>query len=84
MSAKKNKDWWYPRRNCNTIAEAWLTEGYSLKYIDLKKQKIQLARDSEGMARLQIPKALTAAKLPENAIYELERHMDYIINKYEL
>lgn len=84
MSARQNRDWWYPRNNCNTIAEAWLTEGYSLKYIDLKKQKFQLVRDEEGVAKLVIPKELTGQKLPDDAIYELERHFEYIIKKYGL
>lgn len=83
-SAYKNKDWWYPRQNCNTIAEAWLTEGYSLVNIDLEKQKVTLHRDDEGMAKLVIPKALTGGKIPENAKFELETHMAYIVKKYGL
>ena len=83
-SARKNKDWWYPRQNCNTIAEAWLREGYVLKYIDLEKGKIQLVRAETGRSKLVIPKALTEQKLPDNAIFELQQHMAYIIKKYEL
>lgn len=84
MSARKDRGWWYPRQNCNSIAEAWLTEGYSVKYIDLGKEKIQLVRDAAGVSKLRIPKALTDRKIPDNAIYELEQHMAYIIRKYEL
>lgn len=83
-SARKNRDWWYPRQNCNTIAEAWLTEGYSLNYLDLEKEKIQLSRDELGLSRLEIPSALTARKIPDNAVFELEQHFAYIIKKYEL
>lgn len=84
MSARKSKNWWYPRKNCNTIAEAWLTEGYSVRYIDIQKEKIQLVRDEVGVSKLRIPKALTDKKIPDNAIYELEHHMAYIISKYKL
>ena len=83
-SAYKNKDWWYPRENCNTIAEAWLTEGYYLSNVDFQKQKVTLHRDEDGMAKLDIPRALTDGKIPENAKYELETHMAYIIKKYGL
>ena len=34
-SARKNRDWWYPRSNCNMIAEAWRTEGYTLHSLDI-------------------------------------------------
>ncbi len=83
-SAWKSKNWWYPRNNCNTIAEAWQTEGYSLHSFDLEKRKLTLRRDMEGVSKLEIPKVLTQGKIPDNAKYELETHMQYIINKYGL
>lgn len=83
-SARKNNDWWYPRDNCNMIAEAWITEGYYMHSLDLKKEKITLRRKEEGVSRLVVPEVLTQGKLPDNAIYELETHMEYIINKYGL
>ena len=83
-SAWKSKNWWYPRNNCNTIAEAWQTEGYSLHSFDLKKQKITLHRDEEGYSKPEIPSVLTQGKIPDNARFELETHMEYIINKYGL
>lgn len=83
-SARKNKDWWYPRENCNMIAEAWITEGYSLHSLDIEKEKITLHRDQEGVSKLIIPDVLTRGKLPDNAVYELETHMEYIISKYGL
>lgn len=36
------------------------------------------------MAKLDIPRVLTDGKLPENAKYELETNMAYIIKKYGL
>jgi hypothetical protein len=83
-SARKNKDWWYPRSNCNMMAEAWLTEGYSMVSLDLDKGKVIFKRDSEGMSKLVVPTVLTSGKLPDNAVYELETHMEYIIKKYGL
>ena len=66
------------------IAEAWLTEGYRLEKLDLKKEKITLKREMDGVARLVIPKQLTDKKIPIDAKYELETHMEYIIKKYGL
>ena len=83
-SARKNKDWWYARKNCNTIAEAWLTENYLLHKLDIEKGKVTLHRNQGGVSKLVIPEVLLSGKLPDNAIYELETHMDYIIKKYGL
>lgn len=83
-SAWKTKNWWYPRNNCNTIAEAWQTEGYSLHSFDLEKQRITLRRDNEGFSKLEVPEVLTQGKIPDNAKFELEKHMQYIIDKYGL
>lgn len=83
-SARKNRDWWYPRSNCNTIAEAWLTEGYSLQKLDMEKEKLTLRRDMEGYSKLEIPAVLTTGKIPDNARFELETHMEYVIQKYAI
>ena len=83
-SARKSVGWWSPRSNCNTIAEAWLTEGYVLQSLDLEKEKITLKRKEEGVSKLRVPKVLLEKKIPDNAIYELETHMEYVIKKYGL
>ena len=75
--------WWYPRKDYNSIAEAWLTEGYRLEKLDMGKRKIVLRRDEEGFAHWEIPEVLKD-KLPEDAIKELENHAKYIIKKYGL
>ena len=36
------------------------------------------------MSKLVVPSVLTSGKLPDNAVYELETHMAYIISKYGL
>ncbi len=82
--SSKNVDWWIQRSNCNTIAEAWLTEGYSLKTLDIPHKKITLKRDLPGLSNLCVPDALLNRRLPEDAVFELERHMAYIIEKYGL
>lgn len=84
MSARKNIGWWYSRNNCNTIAEAWLAEGYEMKNLDLKKEKVTLHRVEEGVSKLVIPPVLLSGKIPDNAKFELEKHMEYIIKKYGL
>ncbi len=83
-SAAKHRDWWYPRDNCNQIAEAWITEGYTMKSLDLQKKKVTLRRQDEGVSKLIIPEILTSGKIPDNAVFELETHMEYIIAKYGL
>ncbi|CAK7087490.1 MAG: hypothetical protein ENTB_04234 [Enterocloster aldenensis] len=75
--------WWYPRKDYNSIAEAWLTEGYYLEKLDMRKHKITLRREEEGFAHWEIPEVLKD-KLPDDAIKELENYSAYIIKKYGL
>lgn len=82
--ALKNKQYWYRIEKHNGIAESWLTEGYDLDKIDFEKKQISLSRREEGVSNLKIPNTLLSGKLPDNAVYELETFMDYIINKYAL
>jgi hypothetical protein len=83
-SSAKDSSWWYPRFQSNRIAEAWVTEGYTMQRIDTEKEKVTFHRNEDGMERLVIPQALLDGKLPANAVFELETHMEYIINKYGL
>lgn len=82
--ARTRLPWWYPRTDRNTISEAWLTEGYVLEKLDLEKEILRLKRKMEGLVKLKIPAALTAKKIPDDAVFELEQHMAYIIKKYGL
>lgn len=83
-TARKNKQWWYPRKDYNRIAEAWISEGYCMRKLNLPDGKVTFHRDTDGVSRLQIPDVLITQKLPDNAIYELETYMKYIIAKYGL
>ena len=82
-TARMDRSWWNPRPNCNMIAEAWLTEGYKLHSINLAAEKLTLHRQ-HGMSKLKIPEVLLDGTLPDNAVYELETHMAYVIEKYGL
>ena len=83
-SARKDASWWYHRKSRNMIFEAWHTEGYNLKKLDLEKQKITLQRAESGVSKLEIPAVLLEGRIPDDAVYELERHMQYVIDKYGL
>ena len=52
--------------------------------IHFQKLKGALRRNEDRMAKLEIPRVLTEGKIPDNAKYELETHMAYIIKKYGL
>lgn len=79
-TAYKQKYWWYPSKTSCMICEAWITEGYELLKLDMNKQIISLGRVGNGGDSLLIPKKLQG-KIPENAKYELEEFMEYIIKK---
>lgn len=83
-SARKASEWWYPRKQTNRIAEAWISEGYSLVRIDIGKEKVRFKREIEGKEHLKIPEVLLESKIPMDAVFELETHMSYILDKYGL
>ncbi len=83
QTAFKFTSWWYPRKDYNSIAEAWLTEGYYLEKLDMNRRKVTLRREEEGYAHWDIPEVLKD-KLPDDAIKELENYTSYIIKKYGL
>ena len=83
-TARTDRHWWYHKNRENGICEAWRTEGYSLKRLQFEKEKITLKRNASGVSRLTIPDVLLQGRLPDNAVYELEHYMEYIINKYGL
>ena len=82
--AANRKQWWYPRKEYNRIAEAWISEGYSMKKLNLEAKRITFHRDSSDTGKLKIPDVLLNGVLPYDAIDELEQHMKYVIDKYAL
>lgn len=84
VSARQHSSYWYPRDNCNVIAEAWITEGYEMKKLDMEKEKITFKRASEGLAHVDLPKWLTDGKIPKNARFEIETYLEHIEKKYGL
>lgn len=72
--SKKAEFWTERKKSYKTIADTWKSEGYELEKLDLANEKIILKRIN--------PKSLL--KIPVDAIFELETHFNYIIDKYEL
>lgn len=83
-TAFKYHAFWYRRPTGCNIADAWDTEGYKLKKLDMKNQKIYLVREQAGMSRINFPDALMSNKVPADAAFEMEQFMDYIIKRYGL
>ena len=82
--ASKRADFWSEeKKGHKTIADTWKSEGYELEKLDLEHEKITLSRiNPESL--LHVPDELMKQKLPDDAIFELESHFKYIIEKYGL
>ena len=78
------KRFWYRNGKKICICHAWESEGYKIRNLDVNKQKITLYRAEDDLGKLEIPPQLLNKKIPINAIWELEKHFDYIIKKYAL
>ena len=82
-ASKKESFWSEKKKSYKTIADTWKSEGYELEKLDLEHEKITLSRiNPESL--LHIPDELMKQKLPDDAIFELESHFKYIIDKYGL
>lgn len=82
-SSKKSEFWSEQRKGRKTIADTWKSEGYELEKLDLINEKIILRRINP-QSLLKVPEELTKQKLPDDALFELEAHFKYIIDKYGL
>lgn len=65
-------------------SDSWLKQGYKIKAIDLDKRRISFRRVESSTTGLKIPKELTRKRLPDQAVYELQKFFEYIIDKYGL
>ena len=68
----------------HVISDAWRIQGYSIKRLDIAKEKVVFRKTIHKVSGLVIPKALMEKKLPDNAVYELKSYFEYIIKKYGL
>ena len=57
---------------------------YSMKKLNLEGGRVTFHRDAEGMSKLQLPDVITKGMLPDDAIFEIDIFMEYILNKYGL
>ena len=75
---------WYTRPDQNAMAEAWVTEGYTLTLgdLDLKREKVTFRRAEEGMSHAKLPTWLTVGRIPDEAAVEIEGFFLYIKKKY--
>ena len=81
-SARKHSSRWYTRPDQNAMAEAWVTEGYTLTLgdLDLKREKVTFRRAEEGMSHAKLPTWLTVGRIPDEAAAEIEGFFAYIKN----
>lgn len=81
-SAYTSNGYWL-QNSYGTIGYSWSSNGYKIKKLDIKKEKISFVRDKKYMP-ISIPEIFMNGRIPENAKTELENFFDYIIKKYAL
>lgn len=64
------------------MTEVWLIEVYALHKLDLEKQRATFHRIVDGVSHVDVPKWLTAGRVPDAARAELEDFFAYIKKKY--
>lgn len=81
-TAFKSKGYWLQKKH-GAISEAWLSNGYKIKQLNLSRKKITFIKSGDTMP-IKIPKAFREKRVPKNAKIELETFFKYIIKKYGL
>ena len=81
-SVRKYTSRWYTRPDRNVMAEAWVTEGYKLFKVDLEREKATFHRARDGVSHIKIPEWLSAGKIPDRAVAEIENFFLFIKKKY--
>ncbi len=84
QTARNSDSYWYPRSNCNAIAEAWITENFKMTELNREKEIVRFQRCREGLVHIRLPQWLTDHKIPDDARCELENFFDHIKGKYNL
>ena len=72
--------WWRD----DSVRRCWVDNGYEVEKVDMTAKKIRLKRTENEMSNLEIPEVFLTRKIPNEAKYELENYMKYVIKKYEL
>jgi hypothetical protein len=81
-SAFKLSGYWH-QKIPGTISDAWLSNGYNIKSVSLRNQKIIFVRTSDKLP-VKIPDVFIQGCIPKNAKAELETFLDYLMKKYGL
>ncbi len=66
------------------ISETWLSQGYKIKEIDMKNQKIEFIKFEHKRKKIIIPKYLFRNDLDTDIIEEINRFFRHIEEKYRL
>ena len=83
-SQKTNHVRWYAKKDQHLMADAWNMNGYKLKRLYLKEQKVLFEAQFEDAQRVVIPSEIQDYKVPAQAKYEIEHYLSQVIKKYGL
>lgn len=64
------------------MSYVWTSEGFKMKKLDMKRKTVTFGLVERGVTTLEIPEVLINSKVPPDAKFELEKFMEYIIEKY--
>lgn len=71
-----------PSNSGHCIAEAWLSQGYRIKALHLREERVVFRRAIHHQSGLLVPRDLLEKKLPDTAVQECNNFFRYIRKKY--
>ena len=71
-----------PSASGHCIAEAWLSQGYRIKALHLREDRVVFRRAIHHQSGLLVPRDLLEKKLPDAAVQECNNFFRYVRKKY--
>lgn len=66
------------------IADAWVSQGYRIQRLHLTERRVVFRKEWHNFSALRIPPVLLDTKVPDDARYEIEEYLKYVVKKYGL
>ena len=86
LGATANRKEYWQRTGFGCISQCWLENGYEIRNIHTRKRQIAFARMAkhEQESAVNIPQSILLGHIPDDAKYELQNFIDYLVKKYGL
>lgn len=86
LGATASRREYWQRTGFGCISQCWLENGYAIRDLKPRKQQVAFSRipKSKKTGEIEIPESIKSGQIPDDARYELESFIKYLVTKYGL